>query len=55
MDDLPAAIRFDAATTSQSSRPSLLQRSTVTSAKAGIAPTPFCDGPIDDDLTAEAS
>jgi hypothetical protein len=40
---------------SRSSPPSLLQRSTVTSAQAGIAPTPFASGLIDDDLAAEAS
>jgi hypothetical protein len=40
---------------SQSSRPSLLQRSAVPSAEAGIAPTPFASGLIDDDLATEAS
>lgn len=40
---------------SQSSRPSLLQRSAVPSAEAGIAPTPFASGLFDEDLAAEAS
>lgn len=40
---------------SQSSHPSLLQRSAVPSAEAGIASTPFASGLIDDDLAAEAS
>jgi hypothetical protein len=40
---------------SQSSRPSLLQRSAVPSTEAGIAPTPLASGLIDDDLAAEAS
>ncbi len=40
---------------SQSSRPSLLPRGAVPSAEAGIAPTPFTGGLIEDDLAAEGS
>jgi hypothetical protein len=40
---------------SQSSRPSLLRCSTGTPAETGNAPAPFSDGPVADDLAAEAS